>query len=195
MLASAFVQAKKYRRGRKSAVNTLVVHVTAGREADRQSRNTAAWFADPRAGGSTHYAVDPVLITQCVLEEDTCFGAGGVNDRGIHVELCGSADQTPAEWADEASTAELQLAARLFAELCFRYDIPPQRLTLDELKAEQPGITCHADACAVYGGTHYDPGPHFPWDLFLDAVRAELAVLSAVSLPFADRPTTPGADS
>ncbi len=181
-LATAFLQAAHYTTAHREPgdVDTLWVHTTQGAEAERRSSATGAWFADPRSGGSAHYAVDPVQIVQCVREKDIAWGVGGAaNKRGVHVEFCGRAEQTEEEWDDEASRYQVALAARLFAELCDRYDIPPIRLDVDGIRAGNKGIASHADGCKVYGGSHWDPGPDFPWDDFLALVAAELAGLGA----------------
>jgi N-acetyl-anhydromuramyl-L-alanine amidase AmpD len=175
-LAAKFVQAAHFTRADRSYsdIDLVVIHTTEGPETERRSDATAAWFADQRSGGSAHYVVDPVQIVQCVREEDVAWGAGGANRRGIHIELCGKAGQTAADWADGASRAELDLAARLVADLCRRYSIPEVRLDPAALKAGATGIAGHADCSQAFGGTHWDPGPAFPWDLFLDEVRGQV---------------------
>lgn len=181
-LAARFVQAAHFNRAERgySDVDLVVIHTTEGPEAARRSESTAAWFANPASGGSAHYVVDPAQIVQCVHEEDVAWGAGGANKRGIHIELCGHAKQTGEEWADEASAAELELAAGLVADVCRRYSIPVQRLDAAALKAGATGIAGHADCSSAFGGSHWDPGPAFPWDRFLARVR-ELAVLEGTT--------------
>lgn len=183
-LAAKFVQAAHFTRAERSYadVDLVVIHTTEGAETPRRSESTAAWFANPASGGSAHYVVDPAQIVQCVHEEDVAWGAGGANKRGIHIELCGHAGQTAAEWADDNSRAELALAAKLVADICSRYSIPVQRLDAAALAAGATGIAGHADCVAAFPhtGGHFDPGAAFPWDVFLDLVRAQ-AVLEGGS--------------
>jgi hypothetical protein len=38
----------------------------------------------------------------------------------------------------------------------------------------RPGITSHTDLRLAFGGTtHTDPGPNFPWDVFMDILTEE----------------------
>lgn len=177
-LVTRFVPAAHFTRADRgyADVDLVVIHTTEGPETERRSDATAAWFADQRSGGSAHYVVDPAQIVQCVREEDVAWGAGGANRRGIHIELCGKAGQKAADWADDTSRAELDLAAKLVADLCRRYSIPVVHLDPAALKAGATGIAGHAECSQAFGGTHWDPGPAFPWDSFLDRVR-ELAAL------------------
>lgn len=151
-------------------IRNLVVHTTQGPERPRRSLASASWFQNPKSGGSTHYVGDNEVITQCVRERDIAHGAGGCNRKGIHFEFCDKAEQTEEDWADEFSTAQLQLAAPLFASLCAAYLIPVRFVGPAELLADQAGITDHRSCVAAYGGSHTDPGEHFPWDRFLDLV-------------------------
>jgi hypothetical protein len=172
--AYRFIPARRFTPAARGpgAVHLVVVHTTEGPETPRRSEVTAAWFQDPRAGGSAHYVVDPEAIVQCVREQDEAHGARGANRQGIHIEHCGRADQTPEQWRDAASTAELERSARLVADICRRYEIPVCWLTADQLLAGERGITGHGDCAVAWpGDRHTDPGPHFPRERYLEMVR------------------------
>jgi len=79
----------------------------------------------------------------------------------------------------------LQLAAKEVAAICQAHDLPVRRLSVAQVRAayyapavERPkGICGHVDVTAAYPedqGSHWDPGPNFPWVEFLAMVRAEL---------------------
>ncbi|MDB4997481.1 MAG: hypothetical protein JWM74_4913, partial [Myxococcaceae bacterium] len=79
----------------------------------------------------------------------------------------------------------LELSAELVASLCVKHDIPPVRLSPDDLKAGARGICGHADCTKATGiGSHWDPGPGFPWDWYMTRVRAHFALLTT---PIEDR--------
>lgn len=172
-------------RGRGD-VDLVVVHTTEGPELPRRSEATAAWLADSRSGGSCHYIVDPVQIVQCVLERDIAWGAGGANRRGIHIEHCGKAEQSAAEWADDASTAELALSSALCADICKRYGIPALWLSAQQVRNGARGITGHAECVAAFGGSHWDPGSGFPRDRYVELV---LLAMDDLEVTPVERPT------
>ena len=65
------------------------------------------------------------------------------------------------------------VAAALVADICTRYEIPIRKLTLEQVAAREPGICGHIDVTKAFKtGTHWDPGPAFPWGLFIAMVRA-----------------------
>jgi hypothetical protein len=107
------------------------------------------------------------------------------NEIGIGVEICGRADQTTAQWDDPISRATIANTAREVAALCRAHTIPPVRLTVAQTRAayyaapsERPrGIVAHDDITKAFpedGGSHWDPGPGFPWPRFLALVQVEL---------------------
>lgn len=166
------------------AVRYIVVHYTAGSERATSAEDGAAYDQRREDGTSTHYFVDQNSIVQCVRTTDRANTARHRGNRlGIQYELCGTA-QTRAQWLDAASSATLRLAARQVARDCRKYGIPVRRLSVAETRrawTEFPngpkGIVGHVDCTEAYpedGGTHTDPGPDFPWDVFLDLVQDEM---------------------
>lgn len=161
-------------------IDWLVVHATDGGEADWQADATAAWLANKTAGGSAHFLVDPKQIKQSVLDKDVAWGAAGANARGIHVEHCGKASQTAAQWDDENSRAILQRAAKLMAELCKKYNVPAIWLDEAAFRRGERGIVSHAVVTKVHpagNGGHWDPGPGFPVQRYMGWIREELEAL------------------
>lgn len=159
-------------------VSLVVVHTTEGPRRARQARNTAAWFADERSRGSAHYVVDPELTVQCVLERDVAWHSGHkpTNLRSIGIEHCGRADQTPEDWADEASVAELRRSAELVADACSRHSVPAIWLTVEDLRTGGAGICGHRTVTDAFnaGKGHVDPGPSFPVATYLDMVESAM---------------------
>lgn len=179
MALYAFLQAKFFSRGRGGVKPRLIViHTAETPETGGRARQIWRWFASkssPQA--SAHYISDAHDIVQSVAESDTAWAVGdfGLNRASINFELSGLASQTPAEWADAYSQAELRLDAVKAAEVAKRYGIPIVKLTAPQILAGRSGFCGHWDitiAKKVYGG-HTDPGRSFPWSAFLLMVAAE----------------------
>lgn len=157
----------------------IVIHATHGSEGLQSAENAAHEITLPNKRKSWHYAVDANSIVRSVPDAMRAWHCGSHgNVASIGVELCGRADQTAAQWFDAASLATLQLGARLVAELCLQWRIPPVRVHPAELVAGRSGITTHACVSAAWReSTHTDPGPGFPLSAFIAAVaRATVAL-------------------
>lgn len=180
---SRFVQASDWRWLNRSAVRLIVIHTTECREVAGAAPAVASFFSKPRLDahgnrlwGSSHLVVDSTTIIECVKPMHEAYGAkgGDANATGYHVELCGFAAQTAADWQDAYSRGELALAARAVACVAAHFGVPIVHLTPDEIAAGASGFCGHRDitqAFHVIGG-HSDPGVEFPWDAFLGLVTA-----------------------
>lgn len=182
-----FVQAKHHYVGGNEPALIVIHDMEYGEKA-----GSAEWCADFFASGevqaSAHYAVDADSVVQCVKDTDGAWHCPGslpakggreINRTSIGIEHAGFAKQTLAEWTDEYSRAMLELSAELTATLCLRYDIPPIKLSPEDLKTPNVrGICGHVDCTTATGvGSHWDPGPNFPWDWYLARVAAHMAMV------------------
>lgn len=166
-------------------VQAITLHATHGIEGPQAAFATAQRFAERLDRPvSAHYVIDSANVFCCVPDLLTAWHCGHHgNLLTIGLELCGSADQSRAQWLDAASVATLGLAARLCVTLCLRYGLPPAVVTPTGLRAGERGITTHAMVSqAWHESDHYDPGPGFPLGDFIVAVEA---VLSAPLPPLA----------
>lgn len=170
----AFRPPASWTRGRVTRPRLIVIHATQGSERATSAEDGAAYDARRTDGTSTHYFHDATSSVQCVYTSDTAHAALRTGNRiGIHHELCGRAEQSAEQWADPASAATLVNAARIAARDAKRWGIPVRRLTAAQVRAGMAGFCGHreiTDAFPEDHGTHWDPGPHFPWPWFLTLV-------------------------
>lgn len=167
----------RYRARRSSGTRKLatielgVVHCTQGPTA----KGAAAWFANTRSRGSAHVVADAVECYRTLPASVIPWGAPGVNVNGWHLELAGYAQWSRAEWLRHRGTLE-RGAYKLAQNGAGRF--PMRFLTDRELAAvlkrssgRRRGIVSHRQVSRVFGGTHTDPGAHFPWDVFMGYAR------------------------
>lgn len=174
-----FIQAKNCGPARhEQRIDVVVIHSMEVKDKPGTARQIAVWFGSPNAPvASAHYCIDSDEVIQCVQENVVAWAAPGANKRGIHVELAGFAKQTSNEWNDEYSAKVLLRARDLVFDICTRHEIPLQKLSSLDLKNGHRGICGHVDVTKAYPelkGTHWDPGPHFPWTDFMTALRLKM---------------------
>lgn len=185
----SFVQARnceiRYRPNQRDTIrplNVIVIHTMEAPEKPTTAETVARWFAGPSAPvASAHYCVDQDSIVQCVRDSDIAWHAPGLNETGIGIEHAGYAGQTAEQWQDATSQAILKNSAALVANLCRRYQIPVLRLSPDDLLTGKRGLCGHIDVTKAYPGpthTHWDPGPNFPWDQYIQLVNDAAAKLT-----------------
>lgn len=59
----------------------------------------------------------------------------------------------------------------MVASWAAKYNIPIRKVQPGDMKRRTKGIGGHDDARELGSTTHWDPGPNFPWDVFLDLVK------------------------
>lgn len=161
-----------------SAVTLIVMHDTEGGTA----RSVAEYFTSPNSGGSAHLVVDNDECYRCLANGVIPWGAPGANNQGFHIEQCGYARWTPAQW--NRNIRMLRRAAYKTAAHCKKFGIPVRFVTATGLEAGHSGITTHAEvskwqkAIGTPGDhSHTDPGPNWPRKVFMGLVRTYRARL------------------
>lgn len=159
---------------RKGDIRVVVIHDMEAPEKSTTAEAVASWWAGPNSSrSSAHINIDDDSAIRSVLDEDVAWHAPGANHDGLGIEIAGYARQSREEWLDAFSRKALDNAANVTAQYCLKYDLNVHHLSREELAAGHTGITSHRDVTAVYKkSTHTDPGPNFPWDYFMDRVRA-----------------------
>lgn len=95
------------------------------------------------------------------------------NRVGLHLSFLAYAASSRAEWLKY--DAQLDKAADVVADWCRRYGIPPVKLTAEQVRAGQRGICGHHEiSLAWHESDHTDPGAGFPWDVFIQKVKARI---------------------
>lgn len=161
-------------RRKASAIRQVVIHSTEGGTA-----KSVAEFFHSTAQASTQLVVDGATCYRCVPDLVIPWGAPGVNSTGLHVELCGFARWTEAEWL--VHDAMLKRAAFKCAVWVWTYNLPMRWLTVAQVKAGARGFLRHVDASRAFGtpGGHTDPGEGFPRPHFMQLVTEAYAEIAA----------------
>ena len=169
-----FVEArfKTVTSGRR--IRLQVMHVMVAPEKPGTAEAVASWWNGPTSPRtSAHYCYDNDSEVQCVRDQDVAYAAPGANHDGLHHELAGYPHQTAQEWRDPYSDAMLARAAINVSQKCEDYDNPKTWLSDREIELGKSGICDHWAISRVYKrSTHWDVGPNFPKDFFVDIVRA-----------------------
>lgn len=144
------------------AIKYLFIHDTEG-----SYDSTISWFQNPASYVSAQYVVrsSDGAVTQMVKNEDVSWGVYDWYDNmhGINIENEGFAAQG-ASWY---TPAEYQSDAALVRYLAAKYHIPLDRqhiLGHDNIPVIES---------ANFPNQHWDPGPFWNWNYFMDLVHGE----------------------
>jgi peptidoglycan hydrolase-like protein with peptidoglycan-binding domain len=165
-------------------VVALIFHDEEFPEKDFSDIDVGNFFSKISTGASTHGVHSRVSSTGCVRYGWAAWHSGAgdpYNGQTEGYEHDGYAHQTRAEWLDPYGVELLERSARHMAKRCHELGIPVRKIDAAQLnhalRTQNPadgGICSHHDitiAASVRGG-HTDPGANFPWDYYIDRVRA-----------------------
>lgn len=173
----------------------VVIHTSEGAEGDSAAESLAAYLTRPgdrttstgsRYGSSYHAVADTGLrVIPAVEDHRVAYSAPGSNTEGLHIVIPGRAGQTRSQWLAGASAGAITTVAAYLLDVRTRFGIPTERVSAAELRAGTRGYCDHATVRDAFGRTtHWDVGPHFPWDI----LAAEIRRLSSPHPPPTERP-------
>jgi peptidoglycan hydrolase-like protein with peptidoglycan-binding domain len=184
------ILAKNYLAVKRDTVHWIVTHSMEAAKKPSTAEAAAKWAAGlsgpaPMASWNWGFDCDSAVIS--VPEDMIAYHAKKANKFGVGYEHAGYARQTREEWLDDYSEAMLYLSARTAATVTIpRWNLPEDNFVdaaglkraysefIDRglpVPNELRGFTTHLEVTKGLGGTHTDPGPGFPWDVYLDWVR------------------------
>jgi hypothetical protein len=135
-----------------------VVHTAEG---GTKAINIAKYLSTTDRTASAHVVIDDEEIVELVPDNFTAFHCRGSNSKSLGLEIAYFA----AKWGEDPvyEEAVIALSASWCAEKAKLYDIPMERVTIDEWNAGKKGFISHAE-CDPARRT--DPGENFDWDKF-----------------------------
>lgn len=148
-----------------SQISLIIIHCTQSNSA----RSSAQWFANPASAGSAHLVVDDIQCYRTLSNEEIPWGAPGTNKNGFHIEHTGFAEWTSQQWMGHEDT--LRRGAFKAALHAKKFSIPVKVLSAADLRHGRKGFATHATVTQAFGGSHTDPGAHFPLDHYMDLVQ------------------------
>ncbi len=186
---AAYREARYYNRSViRDLVHWIVLHSAEAAELMTTAAalmSYAATMADGRLA-SWHWAFDANSATRSVMEDRVAYHAKRANRFGVGYEHSGYARQSRSEWLDEYSESMLWISATTAAKITVpAWDLPPDNFVdaaglkkaYEYIDAGKPvpdkyrGFTTHKQVTLGLGGSHKDPGEHFPKDIYLDMVK------------------------
>lgn len=157
-------------------IDRVVIHSAVMPNTVGAARRLAEWNRTGATGGSWHYAVDADEAFQTSFDSYVCWHAPP-NPHSVGIEMADMPSRLVARWLTPRHRQMLRRTARLTAELCLDYDIPPVLLTVEGCRAGRRGIATHDTVSKAFGqSTHWDPGA-WPSAKFLRLVRKHIAHL------------------
>lgn len=151
-----------------SGIQRIVIHTTEN-TAGTPAENVANYQITSQSG-SYHVLVD--TTGKRLRENDDSWvtwstGNNAGNVQGVNLSFVAQAAWTRAQWL--AQEKMLRAGATVVAHWSKTHNIPVTKVTTGR------GVCGHGDLRAFGGTDHTDPGPNFPWDVFLSYVNQVLA--------------------
>lgn len=164
-----FIQARWYYQGRTRKVRLGVLHATQSPERKGAARGVANDFASRPSTNkaSAHVVNDADESIGCVAAGDTAFAVPNANADGFHIEQVGYSEQSLEDWSDDYSQAVIARSARTARQASELFGLPKDWRGVDAVRDGASGWTDHATCSIALGGSHWDPGPAYPRDLFM----------------------------
>lgn len=151
-----------------TSITLVAVHTSEGAT---NTASLASYLDQAGVEASYHMLVDDNGVVRYLPDNVAAWAMLSGNHRSLQVCLTGFARWPRSEWL--AHDAMLRNAASVVRVWCQGHNIPTVKLTPNQVGADQRGICGHWDwTLGKRDGTHTDPGPNFPWDVFIGYVTA-----------------------
>jgi len=150
-------------------INSIIIHDTEG-----SYGGTISWFQNSQSYVSAHYVISTTgEITEMVRPNDIAWTAGNwsTNSGSINIEHEGYAE-TGSTWYTDAM---YQSSAKLVQYLSATYGVPMDR---EHIIGHDQVPTLKTSLMA---GQHYDPGPFWNWNKYMNYMTAPVTPVSATS--------------
>jgi hypothetical protein len=173
--------------GENKPISRIVIHSTVSPCKPGGAQDIARYFRSEAAGGSAHYVVDPGTVVQVVYDSKIAWHAPP-NPHSLGIEMCDIPGPVPGDgrvkaivkaakrtwrWQRPEQQQMLRRTAKLTAQLCAAYHVPPSFIGPRGLKAGKNGVTTHNNVSQTWHeSTHWDPG-FWPKRKFMRMVRVE----------------------
>lgn len=153
----------QYYPTRSKAIQGIVVHTAEG---GTKAINIAKYLSTTDRTASAHVVIDDQEIVDLLPDDHTAFHCRGSNSKALGLEIAYFADK----WGEDPTYEEavIALSASWCAQKALQYDIPMERVTIDEWNAGKKGFISHAE-CDPTRRT--DPGANFDWDKFFNYMK------------------------
>jgi hypothetical protein len=150
-------------------ITLIAVHTSEGATT---TASLASYLDQPGVEASYHVLVDDNGAYRYLPDEPAAWAMLSGNHRSVQVCLTGFARWPRSEWL--AHDNMLRAAADVVRTWCTTYNIPNVKLTPAQVGGDHHGICGHWDwTLGKHDGTHTDPGPFFPWDVFIQYVNLD----------------------
>ena len=167
-------------RARRDQASGVIVKHTAESALDTLGDDTGAegvarYISERTSYGSYHVVVDSDSIVQVARFEMTTYGDGtGSNEHAIHISYACRAADWPNMSAERKSAfidngAQAAANANAWLQSQRNITVPARRISRIQSDQKIPGFISHGERDP---GRRTDPGPAFPWDLFIDTYAA-----------------------
>jgi len=155
-----------------SRKGTRVIWVTVHTaEGIRKASDLKAFFDRSQNSSAHAVADDTTLLDNLVPYGNAAWTLRNGNAKSDNLELCGFASWSRAEWTNNHQ-GMLRNAAAWIRSRCQARGIPMVKLSPADVRAGKSGVIGHVDYSQGTGdGTHWDPGPAFPWDVVMAMAR------------------------
>lgn len=174
-------------RGGKN-VRLIVVHTAEG-ATDVSSLDS--YFSRTQTGSSHAGADNNRLVEGWVPYDRAAWTLRSGNPISDNIELCGFAKTSRGEWLSKYD-GMLTHCARWIAARCKARNIPCVKITAAQVRAGQSGVCGHIDWTeGMKDGSHWDPGPGFPWDVVMSRAQSILGGNAVASVTEDDMAQVP----